>query len=267
MKNKKRLSLICAIGVTVVGSLYLNGQKTNATSRFTRTSTRNLINLYENINRSGNRVTNSLRGNSILTQARLSNTSQVNFVRNNVNQTSSDNSTQTPRQSIFQRIRGFFRGNRQPQLVDKIKVTLEINEGSGHGIGYRRVRDRMKINVGEEDISTLANSYSRDLDVTELSRNTNLSANLKINNEYNNNPSSPLNGLLGELNITIDDEASNTPLVLNLNVPETKLNNFIEGKKNKIIVKSRTGDLSTKLTVKKAKESEEKINFEIIWKK
>ena len=143
-------------------------------------------------------------------------------------------------------------GNKNIDIDPKLRVSLYISErGSGKKRGKEQLSfNKMQFRVNKDDLDGFSNDIEHSKRMKKQSNG--VSGELKLRNETGNTKGM-LEGLLGSLNISVEDEKTG------------KVDKVLLGKKDIVVIKHKQGNLKGELKIRTDKNQQDDIKLNVYW--
>ena len=151
--------------------------------------------------------------------------------------------------------------NKDINIDPKIKATIYIYEKKGKSNG-KKVVNRMNFKVNKEDLSGLENDIEFEKNINK--RTNDITGELNLSNGYGSTKGI-LEGVLGSLNISVEDEKSGKVNSLNFKINNNKLDKLLLGKKDKIYLTQQEGNLKGRLKIKRDSKIKNDLELDVFW--
>ena len=120
----------------------------------------------------------------------------------------------------------------------------------------------MNFKVNKEDLSGLENDIEFEKNINK--RTNDITGELNLSNGYGSTKCI-LEGVLGSLNISVEDEKSGKVNSLNFKINNNKLDKLLLGKKDKIYLTQQEGNLKGRLKIKRDSKIKNDLELDVFW--
>ena len=157
-------------------------------------------------------------------------------------------------------------GNKNIDPDPKLRVSLYITE---RGSGNKKVKgkeelsfNKMQFRVNKDDLDGFSNDIEHNKTMNKEANG--VSGELKLRNETGNTKGM-LEGLLGSLNISVEDEKTGKVDKMKFKVSNNKLDKVLLGRKDIVVIKHKQGNLKGELKIRRDKNQKEDIKLNVYW--